>query len=148
MRYYLLDECLKQSLPFYVWFYCWFLMILFCIVSCFILLIRCFFSSVFRCAISQKSVIFCLSFYRKYLFICHLFWNRSTVNLILFNKQMLCLLLWVIVISSGRGMYVRRIRRLYRSKRVCLCLCLCVIQFCSFIWVSLELWYKAKIAAT
>lgn len=44
MRYYLLDECLKQSLPFYVWFYCWFLMFLFCIVSCFILSIRCFFS--------------------------------------------------------------------------------------------------------
>lgn len=144
MHYYLLDECLKQSLPFYVWFYCWFLMFLFCIVSCFILSIRCFFSCVcFRCAVSQKSVIFCLSFYRKYLFICHLFWNRSTVNLILFNKQMLCLLLWVIVISSGRCMYVRRICHLYTSKRVHLC----VIQFCSFIWVSLELWYKAKIAA-
>lgn len=80
-----------------------------------------FFCVCFRCAVSQKSVIFCLSFYRKYLFICHLFWNRSTVNLILFNKQMLCLLLWVIVISSGRCMYVRRICHLYIHPNVYIC---------------------------
>lgn len=30
---------------------------------------------------------FFFSFLSKYLFMCHLFWNRSTVNVISFNKQ-------------------------------------------------------------
>lgn len=115
---------LKTKLTLYVWFYCWFLMFLFCIVSCFILSIRCLFLC-FGALFHKNLLFFCLSFYRKYLFICHLFWNRSTVNLILFNKQMLCLLLWVIVISSGRCMYVCRIRHLYIYIQTCMFVSVC-----------------------